>query len=82
MSRYTGYKPNNASSGLKHWGIHEDVGRPLVDDVDWAVAPVEQAVWLVLEIFNNNGGLVDCYWKSVDIERNNSSCIVSLWFRL
>ena len=55
MSRYTGYKPNNASSGLKHWGIHEHVGRPLVDDVDWAVAPVKQAVWLVLEIFNNNG---------------------------
>ena len=21
MSRYTGYKPDNASSGLKHWGI-------------------------------------------------------------
>ena len=41
MSQYTGYQPNNASSGLKHWGIHEHVGRPLVDDVDWAVAPVK-----------------------------------------
>ena len=26
VSRYTGYKPDNASSGLKHWGIHEHVG--------------------------------------------------------
>ena len=30
-SRYTGYKPDNESSGLKHWRIHEHVNRPLVD---------------------------------------------------
>ena len=26
MSRYSGYKPDNESSGLKHWRIHEHFG--------------------------------------------------------
>ena len=30
MSRYTRYKPNKASSGLKHWRIHE---QQLVDGI-------------------------------------------------
>ena len=30
-SRYTGYKSDNGSSGLKHWRIHEHISRPLVD---------------------------------------------------
>ena len=41
MTRYTGYKPDNASSGLKHWRNAEHVCCPLADDVDWAVAPVK-----------------------------------------
>ena len=41
MSRYTGCKPNNASSGLKHWRIHEHVSWPLVDDANWAISPVK-----------------------------------------
>ena len=31
MTRYTGFLPDNASSGLKHWRIHEHVSRPFVD---------------------------------------------------
>ena len=77
MSRYTGYKPDNASSGLKHWGIHEHVGRPLVDGVDWTTkggcaSEASGEVWLVLDIFNTKvfrECLVDCLWKSVDSER-------------
>ena len=45
VSQYTGYKPNNVWSGLKHLGTHEYVGEPLADAVDWttkgAVTPVE-----------------------------------------
>ena len=41
MSKYTGCKPNNASSGLKHWRIHEHVSWPLVDDANWAISPVK-----------------------------------------
>merc|ERR1712012_681895 len=35
VSQYTGYKPNNVWSGLKHLGTHEYVGEPLADAVDW-----------------------------------------------
>merc|ERR1712227_548259 len=45
VSQYTGYKPNNVWSGLKHLGTHEYVGEPLADAVDWttkgAVTPVK-----------------------------------------
>ena len=41
MSRYTGYKPNNASSDLKHWRIHEHVSWLPVDDANWAISPVK-----------------------------------------
>merc|ERR1711991_525744 len=35
VSQYTGYKPQNVWSGLKHLGTHEYVGEPLADAVDW-----------------------------------------------
>jgi len=45
VSQYTGFKPNNVWSGLKHLGTHEYVGQPLLDAVDWttkgAVTPVK-----------------------------------------
>merc|ERR1711991_17214 len=45
VSQYTGYKPNNVWSGLKHLGTHGYVGEPLADAVDWttkgAVTPVK-----------------------------------------
>jgi len=45
VSQYTGFKPNNVWSGLKHLGTHEYVGEPLADAVDWttkgAVTPVK-----------------------------------------
>merc|ERR1712227_541260 len=34
VSQYTGYKPQNVWSGLKHLGTHEYVGEPLADTVD------------------------------------------------
>ena len=44
-SRCVGYKSNHVWSGQNHLGIHEYVGHPLVDAVDWtltgAVTPVE-----------------------------------------
>ena len=55
-SRYTGYKPNNASSGLKHWRIHEHASRPLVDwtTKSGCASEASGTVWLALDIFNNN----------------------------
>merc|ERR1712136_224941 len=45
VSQYTGYKPQNVWSGLKHLGTHGYVGEPLADAVDWttkgAVTPVK-----------------------------------------
>jgi len=35
VSQHRGYKPSNVWSGLKHLGIHECVGQPLLDAVDW-----------------------------------------------
>ena len=57
VSRYTGYEPYNGSSGLKHWGIHEHVSRPLEDWITKGGCASEssRAVWLVLDTFNNNG---------------------------
>ena len=48
----------NVSSGLKHWGIHEHVGRPLVDDIDWTTkggcaGEASGEMWLVLDIFQH-----------------------------
>ena len=60
VSLYTGYKLDNASSGLKHWRIHEHVSRPLVDWITkgGCTSEASGAVWLVSNIFNNNGVLV------------------------
>ena len=57
VSRYTGSQPDNASSGLKHWGIHEHASRPLVDWITkgGCASEASGAVWLVSNIFNNNG---------------------------
>ena len=41
MSRYTGYKLDNVSSGLKHWRNAEHVCCPLAYGVDWAATPVK-----------------------------------------
>ena len=57
VSRYTGYKPDNGSSGLKHWRIHEHVSRPLMDWIakGGCASEASGAVWLVLDTVNNNG---------------------------
>ena len=90
MSRYTRYKPDNASSGLMHWGIQEHVGRPLVDEVDWTTKggcanEASGEVSLVLDIFNTKvflECLVDCYWKSVYFERATARGLHHGRFRL
>ena len=74
---YTGYKPHSASSGVKHWGIHEYVDRPPVDDVDWTTyggcaSEASGTVWLVLGIFNNGVSrrcLDDCHRQRAAFER-------------
>merc|ERR1712012_1371216 len=58
VSQYTGYKPQNVWSGLKHLGTHEYVGEPLADAVDWHEGSGDSSeepgtVWLVLGFFDH-----------------------------